>query len=104
VDSCLSALRAHPEKISVRYIELVMVMDYCNKETKMYAGGKIVRKVIIKDGKGHKSVTQYARGRKVSTVKKPLSRSHIVLIQTGKFIPGLFNDCVKCRQTRKNRK
>ena len=77
-------------------------MDYCNKETKATVGGKIVRKVIITGGKGHKSVTQYARGRKVSTVKKPLSRSHIVLIQTGKFIPGLFNDC--CRKTRKNRK
>lgn len=77
-------------------------MHYHNKETKVTGGGKIVRKVIIKDGKGHKSVTQYTRGRKVSTVKKPLSRSHIVLIQTGKFIPGLFNDC--CRKTRKNRK
>jgi hypothetical protein len=81
-----------------------MVVDYCNKETKMYAGGKIVRKVVITGGKGHKSVTRYAGRRKVSSVKKPISRSHIVLIQTGKFIPGLFNDCVKCRQTRKNRK
>ena len=81
-----------------------MVMDYCNKETKMYAGGKTVREVLIKGGKGHKSVTRYAGSRKVSIVKKPISRSHIVLIQTGKFIPGLFNDCVKCRQTRKNRK
>lgn len=79
-------------------------MDYCNKETKDTVGGKIIREVIIKGGKGHKSVTQYARGRKLSTIKKPLSSSHIVLIQTGKFIPGLFNDCVRCNKTRKNRK
>jgi len=102
VDSCLSALRAHPEKISVRYIESVMGIHYCNKETKMYAGGKTVRQVLIKGRKGHKSVTRYAGSRKVSIVKKPISRSHIMLIQTGKFVPGLFKDC--CRKTRKNRK
>lgn len=77
---------------------------YHNKEIKMSAGGKTVREVIIKGGKGHKSVTRYAAGRKVSTVRKPIGRSHIVLIQTGKFIPGLFNDCVRCNRTRKNRK
>jgi hypothetical protein len=81
-------------------------MDYHNKETKMHAtgGGRTVREVVIKDGKGHKSVTRYAGGRKISTVKKPISRSHIMLIQTGKFIPGLFNDCIRCNRTRKNRK
>lgn len=79
-------------------------MDYCNKETKAIVGGKIIREVIIKGGKGYKSVTRYAAGRKVSTVRKPIVRSHIVLIQTGKFIPGLFNDCVRCNRTRKNRR
>ena len=79
-------------------------MHYHNKETNTHTGGKTVREVIIKGGKGHKSVTRYAAGRKVSTVKKPLSRSHIVLIQRGKFIPGLFNDCVRCNRTRKNRR
>ena len=69
-------------------------MHYHNKETNTHTGGKTVREVIIK----------YAAGRKVSTVKKPLSRSHIVLIQTGKFIPGLFKDCVRCNRTRKNRR
>lgn len=80
-------------------------MDYHNKETKLNAtGGKTVREVIIKGNKGHKSVTRYAGGRKVSTVKKPIARSHMMLIQTGKFIPGLFDDCVRCNRTRKNRK
>lgn len=79
-------------------------MDYCNKETKTHTGGKTVREVIIKGGKGHKSVTRYAAGRKISTVRKPILRAHIMLIQTGKFIPGLFNDCVRCNRTRKNRK
>jgi len=79
-----------------------MGIHYCNKETKAIVGGKIVRKVVIKGGKGHKSVTRYAGGRKISTVRKPIVRAHIMLIQTGKFVPGLFKDC--CRKTRKNRK
>jgi hypothetical protein len=79
-------------------------MYYHNKETKMHPGGKTVREVLIKGGKGHKSVTRYAGGRKISTVRKPIVRAHIILIQTGKFVPGLFKDCVGCNRTRKNRR
>ena len=66
-------------------------------------GGKTVRKVSIKKGKGYKSVTKYHKGKKVGTSKKPIHKSHISLIRIGKFIPGLFSDC-KCNKTRKHRK
>ena len=78
--------------------------NYENTEVKSQSGGKLVRKVSIKNGKGYKSVIKYRRGKKVSTIKKPIHTSHINLIKIGKFIPGLFSDC-KCKnkKTRKNK-
>lgn len=83
-----------------------MDFNYENTEIQKQTGGKVVRKISIKKGKGYKSVTRYRNGRKVSTVKKPIHVDHINLIKQRKFIPGLFLDC-KCREktkTRKNRK
>ncbi len=83
-----------------------MDFNYENTEIQTQTGGKIVRKVSIKKGRGYKSVTRYRNGKKVSTVKKPIHVDHINLIKQRKFIPGLFLDC-KCREknkTRKNRK
>jgi hypothetical protein len=83
-----------------------MDFNYENTEIQKQTGGKLVRKVSIRKGKGYKSVTRYRNGRKVSTVKKPIHVDHINLIKQRKFIPGLFLDC-KCREktkTRKNRK
>jgi len=79
--------------------------NYENTEIKLQNGGKIVRKVFIKKGKGYKSVTKFRKGKRVSSVKKPIHKSHIQIIKNGKFIPGLFLDC-KCREkkTRKNKK
>ena len=80
--------------------------NYQNTEVKMIGGGKIVRKVSIKNGKGYKSVTKYHKGKKGSTNKKPIHKEHIHLIKKGKFIPGLFLDC-NCKmknKTQKNRK
>lgn len=79
---------------------------FYNTDTRIQGGGKkIVRKVSIKNGKGYKSVTNYYKGKKVSSVKKPIHDSHITLIQSRKFIPGLFSDChsKKQRKTRKNK-
>jgi hypothetical protein len=67
--------------------------NYENTETKFQKGGKIVRKVSIKKGRGYKSVTKYRKGKKVYSVKKPIHKSHIEMINLGKFIPGLFSDC-----------
>jgi len=74
--------------------------NYENTETKMQTGGKTIRKVSIKKGRGFKSVTKYHKGKKVASVKKPIHKAHIQLIKNRKFIPGLFLDC-KCRKTRK---
>jgi len=82
------------------------VHHYQNTEVKnTQSGGKIVRKVSIKNGKGIKSVTKYHKGKKVGTAKKPIHKSHINLIMMGKFIPGLFSDCgCNKNKTRKSRK
>ena len=74
---------------------------YENKETKvLQKGGKMVRKVSIKKGKGYKSVTKYHKGKKMYSIKKHIQKDHIQLIKNGIFIPGLFNDCNKTKKTR----
>ena len=77
-----------------------MEFSYKNTEPKFQSGGKFIRKVSIKKGKGYKSVTKYRKGKKVKTVKRPIHKEHIELIKLGKFIPGLFLDC-KCETKRK---
>lgn len=76
--------------------------NYENTETVVQNGGKIVRNVTIKKGRGYKSITKYQDGKKKSSVKKPIHKSHIELIKRGKFIPGLFQDCKNCK-TKKRR-
>ena len=77
--------------------------NYENTDTAIMVGGKkIVRKVSIKKGKGYKSVTKYYKGKKISSVKKPIHRKHIMHIHSRKFIPGLFSDC-RCKKTRKHK-
>lgn len=83
-----------------------MPRHYKNIEVKYTSGGgKIVRKVTIRNGKGHKSVTKYYKGKKVGTAKKPIPKTHMEMILVGKFIPGLFSDCgCNNKKTRKYRK
>ena len=87
-----------------------MIHDYHNQETKIQAGGKkIVRKVSIKNNRGHKSVTTYHKGKRIGTAKKRLNPNEIQMIKNGKFIPGLFSDCKykkrgKCNKTKKYKK
>jgi hypothetical protein len=65
-------------------------------------GGKIVRKVSIKNSKGYKSITKYRNGKKIGTIKRNIHNDDINSIKLGKFIPGLFSDCkYKCK-TKKN--
>ena len=66
---------------------------YSNIQHSQHGGTKTVRKVIIKKGKGYKSVSYYKNGKRMKTVKRPLKKEHISLIQQKKFIPGLFCDC-----------
>jgi hypothetical protein len=56
-------------------------------------GGKTVRKVSIKKGKGYKSISKYHKKKHTGTVRKSLKTSEIKLIKLGKFIPGLFKNC-----------
>ena len=78
-----------------------MDFNYHNTEVKTQSGGKkIVRKVTIKRGKGYKSVTKYNKGKKTSSIKKPIHAHHIKSIKRGKFVPGLFKEC--CSKTRKH--
>lgn len=82
-------------------------VDYKSSEVKQVGGSKTIRKVLIKNGKGYKSVTKYHKGKKIYTHKKPIHSEHIDLIKMGKFIPGLFLDCQDCKHanhTRKNKK
>lgn len=67
--------------------------NYNSTDTHQIGGRKTIRKVAIKNGKGHKSMTQYKKGKKMFSIKKPLSVIEIVTIQRGQFIPGLFSDC-----------
>lgn len=69
-----------------------MGFNYTNKQMTQMGGRKMTRKVIIKNGKGHKSVCSYKNGTKCNYKKKNLTKGEIQLIQIGKFIPGLFNN------------
>lgn len=65
--------------------------------------------VDIKNGKGHKAVETYsASGKLLHRKEKPLTKDELKCIQSNKFIPGLFKDCIKplgkMQKTRKNRK
>lgn len=76
--------------------------NYKNIETKLNENGKTVRKVIIKGNKGYKTITKYSGGKKMYSVKKPIHEKHMKMIHSGKFVRGLFKDCIKCNATRKN--
>ena len=76
--------------------------NYENTEIKHQSGGKIIRKVSIKKGRGYKSVTKYNKGKKVYSVKRKLHKNHIQMIKNRQFIPGLFGDCKNCK-TRKRK-
>jgi hypothetical protein len=75
--------------------------NYENTEIKQMGGIKIVRKVSVKRGRGYKSITKYRRGKKISSVNKPIHVEHLKMIKGGKFITGLFKDCTNCGKTRK---
>jgi hypothetical protein len=80
-----------------------MGFDYNNTQVVQSGGKRFVRKVSIKNGKGHKSVKYYKNGRMVSNVKKGLNPVEVGFIKRGEFIPGLFKDC-PCNKTKKHRK
>jgi hypothetical protein len=76
--------------------------NYSNTQIHQSGGKKTVRRVLVKKGRGHKSVKYYNSGKLVSTVKRGLKPVEITFIKMGKFIPGLFKDC-GCNKTKKHR-
>lgn len=71
------------------------MQHYQNKEIKILDDGtKVVRNVHIKGKKGHKSVSKYKRNKHLYTAKRCLTNKEIGLIKNGKFIPGLFKNCI----------
>ena len=72
--------------------------NYQNTEETHHHGGKTVRKVSIKGGKGYKSISKYHKKKHIGTFRKTLKRAEIQMIKLGKFIPGLFKNCKSCRK------
>jgi len=89
-----------------------MTYQYYNKDIRIVNGKKTVRVVSVKNGRGYKSISKYRGKKRLVTVKKPIHDDHIPLIGGGKFIPGLFDDCIcsiskkskKSKKTKKNKK
>lgn len=71
-----------------------MKFHYYNKEIKHKGGKKTVRLVSIQKGKGYKSVSHYHHGKHQKTHKKRICPHHIDMIKKGKFVPGLFKECL----------
>ena len=65
---------------------------YHNTEKRIHNGKHITRKVLIKGGKGYKSITVKKNG-KNRTIKRSLHQNEIKDIKNKKFICGLFNNC-----------
>lgn len=79
--------------------------NYKNTEVKhTQYGGKTVRKVYIKKGRGYKSISKYHKKKHTGTVRKTLKIAEIQMIKLGKFIPGLFKNCKTCSNKHKNGK
>ena len=82
-----------PQQLAFKYDNI--------EEVNTQSGGKIVRKVSIKQGKGYKSISRYHKRKHTGTIKKNLKAAEIQMIKLGKFIPGLFNDCKTCSNNKK---
>jgi len=66
---------------------------YHNVEKRKHGKTHVMRKVVIKGGKGYKSVSRKQHGRKNRTIKRLLKQHEIADIKRGRFIGGLFTDC-----------
>ena len=76
-----------------------MTFSYVNNQTSIRGGKRTIRKVVIRNGKGYKSLCTYKNGKKCHNKKKHLGKVEIKMIKMGNFIPNLFSDI----KTRKNK-
>lgn len=80
-------------------------MDYKNLEIKHYGRGrKTVRKVVIKGGKGRKTVMHYRNGKCCGKMSRHINDNHVKMICDGIFVKGLFNDCIPKKNSTRRRK
>ena len=78
-------------------------LNYKNIETKHFRNGnKTVRKVVIQNGRGTKTVMHYKKGKCCGKASRRIDDRHVKMICDGVFVKGLFDNCVpNKRGTRK---
>jgi hypothetical protein len=70
-------------------------LNYKNIETKHFRNGnKTVRKVVIQNGRGTKTVMHYKKGKCCGKMSKRIEDGHVKMICNGVFVKGLFSNCV----------
>ena len=80
-------------------------MEYKNVEIKQLGKGKkTVRKVVIKGGKGRKTVMHYRNGKCCGKMTRRIEDGHMKMICNGVFVKGLFNDCLPKKNSTRRRK
>jgi hypothetical protein len=78
--------------------------NYKNVEMKCYGKDrKTLRKVIIKGGKGRKTVMHYKNGKCCGKMSKRIEDGHVKMICQGVFVKRLFNDCVPATKSSKRK-
>jgi hypothetical protein len=78
-------------------------LNYKNIETKHFRNGnKTVRKVVIQNGRGTKTIMHYKKGKCCGKMSKRIDNHHVKMICNGVFVKGLFSNCVaNKKRTRK---
>ena len=72
-----------------------MSFHFSNIEILRNGNKKTVRKVVVDNNKGYKSVSKYQNGKLKKTVKRKLKLHEKNRVRSREFIPQLFKDC-KC--------
>jgi hypothetical protein len=73
-----------------------MSFHFSNIEILRNGNKKTVRKVILDNNKGYKSVSKYINGKLKKTVKRKLKLSEKKCVKSREFLPQLFDNC-KCK-------
>jgi len=72
-----------------------MTYYYSNVEISRNGNKKTVRKVLVNNKKGYKSVSKFRNRKHIKTVKRPLKPKEISCVKRKIFLPNLFDNC-KC--------
>jgi len=72
-----------------------MTYYYSNIEISQNGNKKTVRKVLVNNKKGYKSVSKFRNRKHIKTVKRLLKPKEISCVKRKIFLPNLFDNC-KC--------